>query len=231
MSQRLRIRSLKAGERPEAYLANARMYLESHGAPPELVSTLEQLWRSAYEKREPSKLTQEEKYALLAVRYFAAPGGTGYDVRRTSVEAKNVETWLKRSGRDIAGVDTPEALEVEQLLKTLSRKKRWDVILGLVNGSITLEQAKEEAQKRKPRARRGEAGTRPRRRSRKSAEAPIEAPAPSTETATAATPAPVTGATETAAPAPVAGTAGGGGEEVSREALEAAEQILSENLV
>jgi len=221
MSTRIRIKSLKADQKAEAYLNNAKLYLESHGAPAELISTLEQLWRSAVEKNVPGKLTPSERLALLAVRYFAAPGGTGADVRRESKPARYVQSWLKRSGKDIESVDTPTALEDEQLLKALSRKKRWDVILGLLNGTITFAQAKEEAQKRKPRAPKAEAGTKPRRRSRKAAE---EAPA---------TPAPVpeaVGAPVEEKPVEVKAVSGGE-EEASKEAEAVAEQILAEGLI
>ncbi|MCI4407718.1 MAG: hypothetical protein JHC26_01410 [Thermofilum sp.] len=256
MSARIRIKSLKGDQKAEAYLTNAKIYLESHGAPAELISTLEQLYRSALEKNIPSKLTQSEKLALLAVKYFASPGGTGADVHTQTKLARYVQTWLKRSGKDIKGVDTPEALEAEQLLKTLSKKKRWDVILGMLNGTVTLAQAKEEAQKRKTRERKAEAGTKPRKRSKKAKEeapaTPAPAPAPEV-TATHKEKTEVTVAPETA-PAPEVieetpeekteivevpveekpaeeKTASGGEEEASKEAEAVAEQILAEGLV
>ncbi len=226
MSTRIRIRSLKGSQKAEAYLNNAKLYLEKHGAPPELISTLEQLWRSALEKNVPSKLTQSERLALLAVKYFAAPGGTGADVRRKTQLSRYVQAWLKRSGKDLEGVDTPNALDEEQLLKVLSRKKRWDVILGLLNGSVTVAQAKEEAQKKKPRAPKAEAGAKPRRRSKKKAveEAPVaSAPAPAQETVTVA---PVE-----EAPFVEEKVSSGGEEEAGKEAEAVAEQILAEGLV
>ncbi|MCI4409474.1 MAG: hypothetical protein JHC26_10320 [Thermofilum sp.] len=235
MSTRIRIKSLKGDQKAEAYLTNAKIYLESHGAPPELVSTLEQLYRSALTKNIPGKLTQSEKLALLAVKYFASPGGTGADIRRESQLARYVQAWLKRSGKDIKGVDTPDAIEAEQLLRTLSRKKRWDVILGLLNGTVTLAQAKEEAQKKKPRERKAGAGTKPRKRSKKTTK---ETPTPAPE----ATATPIEKKEVAIAPEPVPApeavkapiekkTASRGEEEASKEAESVAEQILAEGLI
>jgi len=226
MSARIRIKSLKGDQRAEAYLTNAKIYLESHGAPAELISTLEQLYRSALEKNVPSKLTPSERLALLAVKYFASPGGTGTDIRHESQLARYVQSWLKRSGKDIEGIDTPDALEAEQLLRKLSRKKRWDVILGLLNGTVTLAQAKEEAQKRKPREHKAVAGTKPRKRSKKTTEETPATPAPTPEV----TVTPVEKKEVAVAPIEEK-TASGGEEEASKEAEAVAEQILAEGLV
>jgi hypothetical protein len=225
MSTMIRIKSLKGDQRAEAYFNNAKIYLAEHGAPAELISTLEQLWRSALEKNIPGKLTPSEKLALLTVKYFASPGGTGADVHHASKLSRYILAWLKRSGKDVKGIDTPDALEVEQLLKTLSRKKRWDVILGLLNGTVTVAQAKEEAQKRAPRARKAESGVKPRRRSKKAvAEAPVEpAPAPAPETVAVA---PIEEKTPV-----VEEKTSGGEEEAGKEAENVAEQILAEGLI
>ncbi|MEM3973716.1 MAG: hypothetical protein QW320_05045 [Ignisphaera sp.] len=216
MSARIRIKSLKGDQKAEAYLTNAKIYLENHGAPPELISTLEQLYNSALTKNIPSKLTQSERLALLAVKYFASPGGTGADVHTQTKLARYVQSWFKRSGKDIKNIDTPVALEAEQLLRTLSKKKRWDVILGLINGTVTLAQAKEEAQKKKPRERKAKTGAKPRKHSKKAKE---EAPA-------TLAPAPEVTATPVEEK-----TASGGEEEASKEAEAVAEQIIAEGLV
>jgi hypothetical protein len=132
----VRLKGLKGEARINYLIQAAKSSLVASGAPSSLVSYLEQLWSSALGKT-PGKLTPQEKNALVALMYLSNPAGFGRDVRTDSRHARQVYTWLKQTGRDVPGVDTPDAYAFYSALRNAYRKKNWARFEALIKGTAS----------------------------------------------------------------------------------------------
>ena len=196
----VRLKGLRGEARVNYLLQAAKSNLVANGAPSSLVSYLEQLWSSALGKT-PGRLTPQEKNALMALMYLSNPAGFGRDVRTDSRHARQVYTWLKQTGRDIPGVDTPDAYAFYSALRNAYRKKNWARFEALIKGTAS---ARVTAKARRLAARAAAAApaktktrkTSGRKARKKKTEAAPAAPAE-------AAPAPAAAAPAEAAPTPV----------------------------
>jgi hypothetical protein len=131
----VRLKELKGEARINYLIQTAKSNLVANGAPSSLVRYLEKLWSSALSKT-PGMLTPEEKNALMALMYVSNPAGFGRDVRTESRHARQVYTWLKQTGRDIPGIDTPDAYAFYSALRNAYRRKNWARFEALIKGTV-----------------------------------------------------------------------------------------------
>ena len=199
----VRLKGLKGEARVNYLIQAAKSSLVANGAPSSLVSYLEQLWSSALGKT-PGRLTPQEKNALAALMYLSNPAGFGRDVRTDTRHARQVYTWLKQTGRDIPGVDTPDAYAFYSALRNAYRKKNWARFEALIKGTAS---ARVTAKARRLAARAAAAApakTKTRKTSgRKARKKKVEAaPAPAEAAPAETAPTPVETTPAEAAPAP-----------------------------
>jgi len=199
----VRLKGLRGEARVNYLLQAAKSNLVANGAPSSLVSYLEQLWSSALGKT-PGRLTPQEKNALAALMYLSNPAGFGRDVRTDTRHARQVYTWLKQTGRDIPGVDTPDAYAFYSALRNAYRKKNWARFEALIKGAV---RARVTAKARRLAARAAAAApakTKTRKTSgRKARKKKVEAaPAPAEAAPAETAPTPVETTPAEAAPAP-----------------------------
>jgi hypothetical protein len=202
----VRLKGLKGEARVNYLIQAAKSNLVANGAPASLVSYLEQLWSSALGKT-PGRLTPQEKNALVALMYLSNPAGFGRDVRTDSRHARQVYTWLKQTGRDIPGVDTPDAYAFYSALRNAYRKKNWARFEALIKGTASARvtaKARRLAARAAAPARTKTRKTSGRKARKKKTEAAPAAPAEAAPTPVETAPAEAASAPAEAAPAETA---------------------------
>jgi len=129
-----RLRKLPAAQRIEALLARFAENARERGVPSDVAAWIEGRVKSAIAKT-PSQLSEDEKRALIAFRYLAAPGGMGYDVRRESKKiARLVSSWLKAGRSDVQGVDEPTARALYGAIRSAVKRKDWSRLNEILKG-------------------------------------------------------------------------------------------------